>query len=245
MRDARTLLESVSNAYPETLRELKASKFVNGRGGWRRVNPDLRKQLFLNLCDYINQVTATAFCYILDQTKFMTSKDEGSLPSWARTPWLASATTIAMFVQRENQKQKSNKGLSVIIFDDNKTELPRLSDFLLNSAPDVDTFYEKPSNVEPFDHVVNTAFAIKSEHSRLVQISDACAYALRRRAEIELGQQSEAWNGEREFIEQAVSKFANRIKFPTKTWVGSPSCDAARWLKDHGVSNLNKWVKNT
>ena len=241
MRDARPLLAAVSDAFPEELRELKSSRMVNGRGGWRKVAPNLRKDLFHRLCRYVSQVSATGFAFVIERAKY----DASSCPPvWASTPWLTGAVTIAMFVQRQNQRIASNKGLTVMIFDDNKFELPKLSNFLIESCRDVDEYYERSSKAEPFDHIVDTAFAIKSEHSRLVQVSDACAYAIRRRAEIELGKTNQEWDGELAFIKNAFRGFSSRICYPTKTWTGSPWCAAVCWIREVGIPDFKKWMES-
>jgi hypothetical protein len=243
MKDARPLLAKVSMAYPDALKELKASSLVNGKRGWGKVDPGVRKRLFIELCGFVNEIGAEALTYVLDHSAYRSAVAAGTSPSWASTPWLTGATTMALLIQKYNQGAKNNKGLSVVIFDDNRMELPSLSDFLMKSSKDMDECYERQRKSEPFDHIIDTAFAIKSEHSRLVQISDACSYALRRRAELGPGGQAEAWPGEQAFIEEATAAFADRIRFPSKIWVPNPPCENAKWVRDSGLRNLNKWVK--
>ena len=38
-----------------------------------------------------------------------------------------------------------------------------------------------------FDHIINTAFAIKSDHSSMVQVADAISYVYRRHLELITG----------------------------------------------------------
>lgn len=147
-----------------------------------------------------------------------------------------------MFVQRDHQGLKNNKGLTILVFDDNKISLPKLCDFLIKSTADVDTYYERPRRTEPFDQIIDTAFSIKSDHSRLGQISDACAYALRRRAEIEIGGSAEQWAGELDLYKDAVSAFSGRVKFPSKTWVPNPHCEVAAWIKNFGIPDFKSWM---
>ena len=224
MREVRPILDELKDAYPGELRELKSSRLVNGIGAWRQVAADERKRLFLRLCGYPTSAATHAYTFVLDRQEYQASQNAGNLPVWAPTPWLASATALSMFIQRDHQGLSKNKGLTVLIFDDNKVELPKLSEFLIQSSQDVDSYYERPGRAEPFDQIIDTAFAIKSDHSRLVQISDACAFAIRRRAEIQIGADAEKWDGELDFFNDAVSAFASRVKFPTKTWVRRPYC---------------------
>lgn len=244
MRDVMPVFRKVANAYPEELREIKSSKMVNGKSGWRNVDAEIRKSLFLELCGFTNEIGARAHAIVLDRRAYNDSKIDYAATPWRSTSWLAGATTIALFAQKANQGELNNKGLTVLIFDDNKAELPKLSEFLISSSPDADEYYERGKKSEPFEHIVDTAFAIRSEHSTLVQISDACAYAIRRRAELTVGGDEEEWEGERAFIEKAISRFSGRIHCPSKIWVKNPSCEAAAWIRDVGINNFDKWVKN-
>lgn len=240
MKVARPLLRDVANAFPENLRELKTSRMVNGKGGWRNVDPEERKCLFLRLCAFPSEVSGRGIAFIVDRERYADA--DNNCPGWAATPWLTGAISIAMFAQSLNQDLQKNKGLTVLIFDDNKVELPKLSSFLVESCPDVDEFYARSAKAEPFDHIIDTAFAIKSEQSELVQVSDACAYAIRRKAELELGGEEEEWDGELDLMQQACGKFASRVQFPKRTWVASPHCQCAAWVRDIGCPDLNKWV---
>lgn len=112
-------------------------------------------------------------------------------------------------VQKKMQSIKNSKGLTVVIMDDNKREMPSLSDELYKGNPWFDGLYQvsekrhgktiwKPKKqADRFDHIVNTAFAIKSDHSSLVQVADAISYVYRRH--LELTTAEEAWHGEQDY----------------------------------------------
>ena len=57
---------------------------------------------------------------------------------------------------------------------------------------------------ERFSLIVNTAFALKSEHSSLMQAADAAAYVYRRHIELKSAQ--EAWPGEQEYFDGLAKK---------------------------------------
>jgi hypothetical protein len=48
-----------------------------------------------------------------------------------------------------------------------------------------------------FDHIINSAFAIKSDHSSIIQVADAISYVYRRH--LELKSVAEAWAGEKTY----------------------------------------------
>ncbi|MGJ5096846.1 DUF3800 domain-containing protein [Bradyrhizobium sp. HKCCYLRH2057] len=130
--------------------------------------------------------------------------------------WNGAALYISCLIQQKMQRSRKNKGLTVLIFDDNKKEMPDLSDSLHEASPWFDPLYqtrrtlrkktvwEELTPARRFDQIVNTAFALKSQHSSLVQIADAVAYIHRRNLELITG--SESWAGEKNYIAGLVGK---------------------------------------
>ena len=99
---------------------------------------------------------------------------------------------LAAIIQKKMQKTKKNKGLTVFICDDNKKEMENFSDALYGGDQWFDPIYQVsktkrgdtvwldvPASAR-FDQIVNSAFAIKSHHSSLVQVADAVSYVYRR-----------------------------------------------------------------
>ena len=118
-------------------------------------------------------------------------------------------------VQKRMQGTKARKGLTVFIMDDNKREMPKLSHALYQRNPWYDGLYaqqrkmrgkqtwEARSTHDRFDQIVNTAFAVKSDHSSLVQVADAISYVYRRH--LELSCEPEKWSGERDYFADLVA----------------------------------------
>ena len=117
---------------------------------------------------------------------------------------------IAALVQKKMQGIKKNKEHTVFICDDNKQGMANLSDALYNADPWFDPIYLQPSkkkkiaSARRFNQIINSAFAIKSQHSSLVQVADAVSYAYRRH--LELKSENENWSGERQYFASLVAK---------------------------------------
>ena len=123
---------------------------------------------------------------------------------------------VSGLIQKKMQGKSNNKGLTVLIFDDNKAHMPKVSDGLYLAEPWFDALYQQTKKVkgknqwgelkqhQRFDHIINTAFAIKSQHSSLVQVADAVSYVYRRH--LELSTQPEAWAGEQVFYAGLVTR---------------------------------------
>ena len=117
---------------------------------------------------------------------------------------------IAALVQKKMQRMEKNKGHTVFICDDNKLEMANLSEALHKADPWFDPIYlqtsksKKSASARRFNQIINSAFAIKSEHSSLVQVADALSYAYRRH--LELKSDKEEWEGERDYFASLVTK---------------------------------------
>ena len=196
--------------HPGAPTELKTTAAINGEGGWRQVNPAERKQFISKICDLAAEC-ATIFPIALSFQAFeKAAKEQG----FTATYWIAAAMFVAAFVQRKMQPIKKNKGLTVLIFDDNRREVPNFSDALYRADPWYDPIYQTRKKRESawkeisegtrFNQIVNSAFAIKSHHSSFIQVADAVCYVYRR--DLELKSDKEAWAGEKEYFAGLVSK---------------------------------------
>jgi hypothetical protein len=200
--------------HPGSPNELKTKNFINGSGGWSKVDAAERKKFLSEVCDLAAQCTrifAVAFSF----QQFEKAANAGYGQVFGNSYWLGAAMFVAALVQKRMQEGQKNKGLTVFICDDNKQEMPKLSDALYKADPWFDPIYRRrKSSGEPgwhdltdkerFDQIINSAFAIKSQHSSLIQVADAVSYAYRRH--LELKSEEEAWEGEQEYFASLVVK---------------------------------------
>ena len=183
-------------------RELKTKKFIEGGGPWKRIDAEERKQFLTDVCQLAVSNGAKVFGIALSFAAFDHAKGLGLGQPTQGNLWLASAMYTCCLLQKKMQGISGRKGLTVFIMDDNKREMPNLSDALYQRNPWYDGLYEQQkkkrgkqiwigrSPHDRFDQIVNTAFAIKSDHSSLVQVADAISYVYRRHLELTCGQRS-------------------------------------------------------
>ncbi|YBW37777.1 restriction endonuclease subunit S [Nitrobacter sp. TKz-YC01] len=135
-------------------------------------------------------------------------------------------------------------GLTVVIMDDNKSEMPKLSDGLYQGDAWFDGLYQtqgkkrgktvwlERSKKDRFDHIINTAFAIKSDHSSMVQVADAISYVYRRH--LELQAVAEAWAGEKDYYAELVA-----VLEPARETLGH--CPDAPSVKFYKAAKHAEW----
>ena len=206
-------LKDLRRQHPSKPNDFKASRIINGKGGWSKVCPRERKQFFT---DIVNHVVAVGhiYAFALSFERFeKATQSIDALPSNQDHHWVACSMYLSSLIQKKVQKEKKSKGLSVLIFDDNKQHMPKLSNGLYDCNKWYDDLYavKKTSKNkivwklkgERFDHIINSAFAIKSEHSSLVQVADIISYIYRRF--LELCNSNEAYEGEKQLYEDWVN----------------------------------------
>lgn len=207
-------LEALFELHPGTRTELKTKRFINGRGGWRRIDAQERKSFLADICRLAVSSGGKVYGIAISFAAFDATIGAGHDHPFGANHWLSGALFTACLVQKRMQTISNSKGLTVIIMDDNKMEMSAFSDALYDADPWFDGLYQvqhrrrrvltwQPrTENDRFDHIINTAFAIKSNHSSLVQVADAISYVYRRNLELSVGK--EKWSGEREYYDSLV-----------------------------------------
>lgn len=213
-------LSSFLSKHPSAPKELKTKAFINGKGGWSIVPSDERKKFLTDMCELASEVSKIYGFGMSFQAFDHVCADKNYTLPCGKNYWALNGMFISGLIQKKMQGQPNNKGLTVLIFDDNKAHMPKVSDGLYLAEPWFDGLYQQnkkvrgksqwctPPQHERFDQIINTAFAIKSEHSSLVQLADAVSYVYRRY--LELAMQPEAYVGEQSFYATLVKKLDDK-----------------------------------
>lgn len=221
--DFDNLWQELLSQHPEETIEIKTSRMINGKGAWSKVCPDVRKAFISNVIDLATNNGGKIFAYAIDFEKIKAiNPDDYKLP-FEKHKWTSAAMYIAALIQKKMQTVKGKKGLTVLVMDDNQHKMPTLTDGLYRCDTWYDGLYEmrgkkrgktiwvsrKPA--DRFDQIINTAFAIKSEHSTFVQVADVISYVYRRH--YELLREDEAYAGEKALYAAWVESLeASRVR---------------------------------
>lgn len=212
--DFDRMLDDLLKKHPGSGTELKTSRFINGKGGWSKIPAQERKDFLTDICRLAVANGGKLYGIALSFEAFNAAKAAGHGHPFGDSYWLAGGMFATALVQKKMQGIKNSKGLTVVIMDDNKVEMPQLSDGLYKADPWYDALYQERTKKrgksvwcprtenDRFDHIINTAFAIKSDHSSLVQVADAICYVYRRH--LELASEAEAYPGEKGYYEGLV-----------------------------------------
>ena len=195
--DFDTLLENIFMLRDGDGRDFKTKKFIGGKRGWKKIPEDKRKEFLRDICKLAVGNGGKVFGIGLSFEAFNKAVGNGHEQPFNNNYWLASAMFTACLVQKKMQILKKRRGLTVIVMDDNKMEMPKISDGLYQGDPWFDGLYQTRGSKrrekfwldrvkkDRFDHIINTAFSIKSDHSSIVQVADVLSYVYRRHLELQ------------------------------------------------------------
>ena len=227
----------IQDLFEENLHELKGSKMILGRDRWRKVCPDIRKQIVGYFCDWIVWRKHRLTLASIDQAKLKEiSKDRE--PAERRDGWLAAGLHVALQIQKANQKSGNNKGRTFLIFDDNKAKADNLSELFWKPPDWTDDYYGRKKKQDQLDQIIDTPFSIKSHHAGLVQVADLFAFIFRRYAEIKDYNIEEEWPGEKAFIDKCVDSLAKQLLRKSARWPARPGSSTAKWFNDIAPPSL-------
>ena len=211
--DFSVLLKRLLEKHPGKNPELKTKAFINGKGGWsQRVEADERKRFLMDICQLAVANGGKIFGIGLSFQAFEAAQNSGYEHPFGKNYWLAGGMFISSLVQKKMQQMKKNKGHTVLIIDDNKAKMSELENNLYQQ-PNAwyDGLYQRRGkgswlerkNSDRLDQIINI-FAIKSNHSSLVQVADAICYVYRRHLEL-AATEEESWEGEKTYYQKLVN----------------------------------------
>lgn len=237
------MIDEVFAKHPGNPQDLKTQRFHRGNGGWNKISGADRRAFMHAVVDEIatcSKIYASAISF----EKFNATDHKAySYPDVAHSYWIVNAMFVLSHIQREHCDDPKNKGNCVIVVDDNKVEHANMAELIFQPDPWFDDLAfkaaflkskKRPKNWEArrFDQIVNTPFAIKSEHASTILVADLAAFVLRRY--IELKTQDEAFKGEKDFFEALFAKLESVIKSHKNLQKKTPPYEYYRALQPDG-----------
>ena len=201
-------LDKILTTPQQSVQELKSHKLINGDGVWKQIPADERKAWIQKFCKFAMDCSKI-YAVAINFSKFKKYKRANT--GLTGDCWHVAAMSLSAQIQKEMQKEDKNKGHSFLIFDDNKQAIPRLCDAIYegNSFYDGIYGYTKKTKTKRFDQIINTAFAIKSQHASFIQCADCIAYIYRRHFELQ-GKSREKWKGEKAYFEPLFNELEQK-----------------------------------
>jgi hypothetical protein len=127
-------------------------------------------------------------------------------------------------------KQASNKGNTVLVFDNEEREQKDYTDLIIDPPTWSDSYYNRDSNKERLDQIIDVPHFVDSKHVGLIQVADLVAFFLRRHLELASGCKKARYKGEEEKVETWIKK-ALKLGIPNSmTYLRKGRCDASEYF---------------
>lgn len=181
--------------------ELKASDAYRGRKNWGQLKPAERDALFDKMLDWASERSCKLIVSPIDAKKFFSRKRDGCACSTRLgSPWEAAALHLLLTLQRYHQNKRSNKGRTMIIFDEQKEHDDRLLRLLAGDLQFTDGFTgfnpKKPKGRRRLDQMIDVPHFSKSHLAVLLQVADWAAFVVNRALRLRVYGEKEAYAGE-------------------------------------------------
>jgi hypothetical protein len=227
-RDHADLLDILRNSGID-VSELKASEIYRGRKEWGKAEPKLRNEVFDSLLEWAKDRKSKFILCPIDSIKFFTRKSSGCEHSNRfQYPFECGAMNALLAIQREFGGSASNKGKTIVVFDEQSEHDERLIRHFEGDLSFTDgyTGYKVPKRAKPpprLDSIVDAPHFGKSHLAVLIQIADIGAFVTTRYLHIFHLNEREAYSGEREKVEKWYRLIAGNMI--THTSIDPPGKD--------------------
>jgi hypothetical protein len=206
------LLQELFAQHPGHPEELKTKAFMRGNGGWNQIPGEERRAFLRKVCALATEKGDKIYGIAMSFAQFDQAVANSPGVPFGTNYWVSAGMFVSCVIQKKMQTVEGKKGITALVVDDNKVDMPRLSDGLFRADVWYDGLYQRRekkkgemvwcarSDDDRFDQIINTGFSVKSEHSSLVQVADAISWAYRRA--LELKTVNEAYEGEKAFYDE-------------------------------------------
>ena len=212
------------------LSELKACDTYAGRKQWAGVPPEVRDRMFELVLEWADARFCKFTVCPIDCVEFFERKENGcEISNRFCYPYEAGAINIVLSLQRLHRSMKSNKGKTLLVFDEQQAHDKNILHILEGDLSFTDgyTGYQpKPrAKQQPsrLDQIIDVPHFSKSHLSVLIQLADWTAFIANKYLLLTVYGQEEKYIGEFKMIEEWYAYIGdNRI---THTAIDPPGKD--------------------
>ena len=181
------LLGTLSHLANRAVPEFHTRDFYNGNGIWRGIDAEMRTGVITAICEWLAARRHHVAYTSVNKASYFEQRALQFIPDELNTPWRFMGFHLVLAIQKYCQREKSNKGHTLFVFDNEEREKMRFTDIITNPRLWSEEFYAKKNKQAPLDQVVDVPYFGDSAEVALIQLADFIAFFLRRYAEIKEG----------------------------------------------------------
>ena len=225
------LLDVLSAIAGRTLEEFHAKRFYSGSGIWGDIPGAVRSDIITELLQWFTERGHHVVNSAVEKAKFAENFDKHAFSQDIGSLWRLLGFHVVLALQKHHQREKKNKGNTVLVFDEQVMEKELFLRLLLNPPEWSETYYDRRDDQEALDQIVNVPHFVDSKHVLLIQVADLITFLLRRHLELKAGGYAERYEGERQQIQQWASMIFDRTIGMSAVYPRRGLCDAAQYFQ--------------
>ena len=142
-REWTGLLEALSEILSKQISEIHTADFYAGNGVWRKLDGSLRARIISAIFNWLKERNHKIVYSSVDKAKFKADFSKEPQANEIGTMWRFMALHICLALQKCHQVIRENKGHTVIIFDNQKSEAQEFINLIRNPPEWSDTYYQR------------------------------------------------------------------------------------------------------
>jgi hypothetical protein len=201
------LLETLSRIIGRSIHEIHTKDFYSGNSPWRDLDGNQRSEIITEIFDWLQERKHHVVFTAVDKATFLAEFKKEPFYEDIKTLWRFMALHVTLSLQKNFQREKKNKGNTVLIFDNEEREKVQFTDLVLNPPDWTDTYYNRDSKKEQLDQIIDVPHFVDSKEVGLIQLADFICFFLRKNIELTLEYTRPAYKDEA----VKVSEWAGQI----------------------------------
>ena len=178
-KDWSDLLDTLGKIVGKKIYEFHTRDFYRGNSPWKNLKGPARAKIITAILNWlIERKHKISFCG-LDKNKFIEHSKTNIYLKDLKSFWCMLGLHQILIIQKCFQKEKKNKGKTVIIFDNEVKEADKFIKLILNPPTWTELYYNRKKKQDPLDQIIDVPYYGDSRDVSLIQIADLVAYLLR------------------------------------------------------------------
>lgn len=224
------LLAHLAGIVKRDVKEFHTKDFYAGNSPWRGLKGHARTEILSAIFEWYAERKHHIVFSVIDKSSHERLAGEHPFTETTGGLWQTLALHLALSVQKHNQKQKNNKGNTVLVFDAHDKDEKAYSELLLDPPEWTDTYYARGKKQDRLDQIVDVPHFVDSAHVGMIQLADCISYFLRRHIELQEGAVPPKYDGEEEIVGRWAELALNQSIPRSAIYPKKGRCDAAEFF---------------
>ena len=181
------LLTMLSNIVGRTLTEIHTCDLYSGRKPWDTLDDNNRIRIINAIFNWFKERNHKIVFSAVDKTKYEVEFKKEPNSRRIGSLWRFMALHICLAIQKYAKTHDRNKGHTVLIFDNKKSDAQAFIELVRNPPDWTDSYYNYKKGQDRLDQIVDVPYFGDSQHVGLIQVADFISFFLRKNIEIEMG----------------------------------------------------------